>query len=111
MKLKYVHAVLCCCTCPLCVCVGGGGGGGGGAAAGVEYCEENSYSTLEPNQSYIYNNSSGKSKWPNERKNILYFLFWLTTKHGAHGDSLFHCPVAHAAAGQGEGWCLQGMAI
>ena len=41
-------------------------------------------------------------------KIILYFLFWLTTKHD---DSLFHCPAAHAAAGQGEGWRLQGMAI
>ena len=36
----------------LCVCVGGGGG--------LEYCEENSYFTLESNQSYIYNNSSEK---------------------------------------------------
>ena len=26
-------------------------------------------------------------------------------------DSLFYRPAAHAAAGQGEGWCLQGMAI
>ena len=29
----------------LCVCVGGGGGGGGGGE--LEYCEENSYFTLE----------------------------------------------------------------
>ena len=26
-------------------------------------------------------------------------------------DSLFHCPAARAAVGQGEGWCLQGMAL
>ena len=39
----------------LCVRVRGGGGGGV-----LEYCEENSYFTLESNQSYIYNNSSEK---------------------------------------------------
>ena len=40
----------------------------------------------------------------------MYFLFWLTAKHDARVDSLFHLPTAHAAAGQSEGWCLQGMA-
>ena len=35
-------------------------------------CEENSYFTLESNQSY--NNSSEKSKYSNEPKNTLYFL-------------------------------------
>ena len=39
------------------------------------------------------------------------FLFWSTAKNDARVDNLFHRPAAHAAAGQGEGWCLQGMAI
>ena len=60
---------------------------------------------------YIYKNSSEKSKYSNEPKNTLHFLFWLTAKHNACVNSLFHRPAAHAAAGQGEGWCLQGMAI
>ena len=59
----------------------------------------------------MYDNSSEKTKYSNEPKNTLYFLFWLTAKHGVCVNSLFHCPAAHAAAGQGEGWCLQGMAI
>ena len=44
-----------CCTLLLqlpSVCVKGGGGGGGAGAN--EYCKENSYFTLESNQSYIY---------------------------------------------------------
>ena len=49
--------------------------------------------------------------YSDEPKNTLYFLFWLTAKHNARVDSLFHRPAAHAAAGQGEGWCLQDMAI
>ena len=45
-----------------------------------------------------------KSKYSNEPKNTLYFLFRLTAKHDVHVDhSLFHRPAAHAAAGQGEG--------
>ena len=48
-----------------------------------------------------------KSKYSNEPKNTLYFLFWETAKHDACVDSLFHRPAAHGAAGQGEGWCLQ----
>ena len=49
-------------------------------------------------------NLSEKSKFSNEPKNTLYFLFWLTAKH--------NLPAAHAAAdGQGDAWCLQGMAI
>ena len=70
--------------------------------------------TLHWNQTnliYIYNNWSEKSKYLNEPKNTLHFLFWLTAKHDARVNSLFHRPAAHAAAGQGEGWCLQGMAI
>ena len=61
---------------------------------------------------YIYiSNSSEKSKDSNEPINTLHFLFWLAAKHNAPVDSLFHCPAAHAAAGQGDAWCLQGMAI
>ena len=41
----------------------------------------------------------------------MYFLFWLTAKHDARVDSLFHRPAAHAAAGHGEGWRLLGIAI
>ena len=63
---------------------------------------------------YIYNNSS-KKKYSNagEPKRTLYLLFWLTAKHDARVNSLFHRPAAHADAdaGQGEGQCLQGMAI
>ena len=92
-----------CCTLLLqlpSVCVRGGGGGGGGAGAN-EYCRENSYFTLESNQSYIHSNSSGKKerKYSNKPKNTkMYFLFWLTAKHDAR-------------AGQSEGWCLQGTAL
>ena len=68
--------------------------------------------TLHWNQTnLIYNNLSEKNKYSNEPKNTSYFLFWLTAKKDAPVDSLFHHPAAHAAAGQGEGWCLQGMAI
>ena len=51
-----------------------------------------------------------KVNYSNEPRKTLYSLFWLTAKQDAHGDSLFYRPAAHAAAGQGEGWCLQGMA-
>ena len=70
--------------------------------------------TLHWNQSnltYIITIHLKKSKYSDEPKNTLYFLFWLTAKYDACVDSLFHHPAAHAAAGQGEGWCLQGMAI
>ena len=84
-----------------------------GAGANLNTVKRISYFTLESNQSYIYiyNNSSEKSKYLNEPKNTLYLLFWLTAKQDGHVDSLFHRPAAHAAAGQGEGWCLLGMAI
>ena len=42
---EYAHTILCCCSCPMCACKGGWGY--------FEYCGENSYFTLEPNQSYI----------------------------------------------------------
>ena len=41
----------------------------------------------------------------------MYFLFWSTAKHNARVDSRFHRPAAHAAAGQGDAWRLQGMTI
>ena len=59
---EYVHAGLCCCSCPLCACEGAG------ANLNTD-CEENSYFTLESNQSY--NNSSEKTKYSNEPKNTL----------------------------------------
>ena len=88
------------------------GGGGGGRGANLNTVKR--IVTLHWNQTnliYISNNSSETSKYSDEPKNTLYFLFWLTAKHNARVDSLFHRPAAHAAAGQGEGWCLQGMAI
>ena len=102
---EYVPALLCCCSCPLCACKGAWGE--------LEYCEENSYFTLDSNLSfiYIYQIHLKKSKYSNEPKNTLHLLFWLAAKHNEPVDSPFHCPAAHAAAGQGDAWCLQGMAI
>ena len=49
-----VHAVICCCSCPLCVCVRGAG-------ADLNTVKENSYFTLESNQSYICKYSPEKN--------------------------------------------------
>ena len=35
----------------------------------------------------------------------------MTAKYDAQVDNLFCRPDAHAAAGQGDAWCLQDMAI
>ena len=64
-EVKYVHAVFCCCSCPLCACKWAWGE--------LEYCEENSYFTLDSNLSfiYIYQIHLKKSKYSNEPKKYL----------------------------------------